>query len=207
MSVLKRSRKNRLSYILLIILSLLILFAAVFCYQLSKHIDEISRYESKLLAVRIINTAVYEVLADIDVDDIITESRDKNGLVTSLTLDHTKTNRVNNTISSRITDLLKKYEDEGFKVPIGTLSGITFLNGRGFDLDLRLHQLGAVSTQILSDFVSEGINQSKYRVYVKINVELSAVLPLGSTDVRVDHEYVIGEKVVVGAVPNTFFSA
>ena len=105
-----------------------------------------------------------------------------------------------------MTKKLKECEDEGFKVPIGTLSGINSLNGRGFDVELRLHQLGAVSTQFLSEFESCGINQSKYRVYIQIKVELSAVMAVKTTDITVDYQYLIGEKVVVGAVPNTYFS-
>ncbi len=205
-SVYKSSKKCKLSYALIAVLIIVFIAAAVFCYQLSIHIDEISRYESKLLATRIINTAVENSLDSIDVNELISEKFDSSGKLQALSLDHIKTNRINSTISAAVTDMLKKYEDEGFKVPIGTLSGITFLNGRGFDLDLRLHQLGAVSTQMHSEFVSCGVNQSKYRVYIEIKVELSAVLPIKTTDVSVDYEYLIGEKVIVGEVPNSYFS-
>ncbi|MBP3273034.1 MAG: sporulation protein YunB, partial [Ruminococcus sp.] len=89
---------------------------------------------------------------------------------------------------------------------IGTLSGITFLNGRGFDLELKLHQLGSVSTRIVSEFESCGINQSKYKVILEIQVELSAVLPVKTTDISVDFQYLIGERIIVGKVPDNYFS-
>ena len=89
---------------------------------------------------------------------------------------------------------------------MGTLSGITFLAGRGFDLELRLHQLGSVSTKIMSEFDDCGINQSRYRVYINISVELSAVLPIKTTEITVDRQYLIAEKVIVGDVPEAYFS-
>ncbi|MBQ2581918.1 MAG: sporulation protein YunB, partial [Ruminococcus sp.] len=95
----------------------------------------------------------------------------------------------------------------GFNVPIGTLSGITFLAGRGFDLELKLHQLGSVSTRIRSEFDDCGINQSRYRVYINISVELSAVLPIRTTEITVESQYLLAEKVIVGDVPDAYFSA
>ena len=206
MSAFKRSKRCRLSYILLAILVLLLSLVSYFCCQLCIHIDDISRYESKLLATRIINSAVKESLKNIDVDELISEKYDSTGKLQSLSLDHIKTNKINNIISESVTDMMNKYENKGFKVPIGTLSGITFLSGRGFDLELRLHQLGAVSTQMHSDFVSCGINQSKYRVFIEIKVELSAVLPIKTTDICVKSDYLIAEKIIVGEVPGSYVS-
>ena len=206
MSVYKRSKKCRIINAFMLVLSIIIIALCVFFYQLSVHIDEISRYESKLLAMKIINMAVEKAMIDVPSDELVVEEKDENGTVTSLTLDPSKTNKINYIISDTINSKLKEYEDEGFKVPVGTLSGITFLNGRGFDLELRLHQLGAVSTKIRSEFVSCGVNQSKYRVFVQIKVELSAVLAVSTTDVCVEHEFLLCEKVIVGKVPNSYFS-
>lgn len=206
MSVYKRSKKCKLSYAVLAVLLVMAGFIGVFCYQLSIHIDEMSRYESKLLATTIINSAVEKTLSEFSEQELVREVYDDSGQIVSVTLDSAKTNEVNSLITQAITQRIKDSEDEGFKVPIGTLSGITFLNGRGFDLSLRLHQIGAVSTQVMSEFESCGINQTKYRVYIQIKVELSAVLPIKTTDVSVDYQYLIGERVIVGKIPSTYFS-
>ncbi len=207
MSAYRSTKKHRFSYFLLIVMIVLVLSVTFFCCQLAVHIDEISRYESKLLAVKIINSAVETVINNISPDELIKENLSESGEIASLSLDPKNTNRINYILSDTISSKLKEYEDEGFSVPVGTLSGVTLFNGRGFDIDIRLQQLGAVSTHIRSEFVSCGVNQSKYRVYVDIMVELRAVLPISSIDVSVEQEYLIGEKVIVGKVPNTYFSA
>ncbi len=207
MSAYRSSKKHRFSYFLLIVMTVLVLSVTFFCCQLAVHIDEISRYESKFLAVKIINSAVETVINNISPDELIKENLSESGEIASLSLDPKNTNMINYILSDTISSKLKEYENEGFSVSIGTLSGITFLNGRGFDIDIRLQQLGAVTTHIRSEFVSCAVNQSKYRVYVDIKVELRAVLPISSTDVSVEQEYLIGEKVIVGKVPNTYFSA
>ena len=58
MSVYKRSLKSKLSYIALVIFAVVVFLIGVFCYQLSLHIDEMSKYESKLLATDIINSGI-----------------------------------------------------------------------------------------------------------------------------------------------------
>lgn len=55
MSVHKRSFKNRISYIILAVVIILALLTTVFFAQLSRHISEISEFESKQAALDVIN--------------------------------------------------------------------------------------------------------------------------------------------------------
>ena len=59
LSVHKRSLKNRLSYILLTFIVVLALLTTVFFAQLSRHISEISEFESKQAALDVINAGRY----------------------------------------------------------------------------------------------------------------------------------------------------
>ena len=62
MSVHKRSFKNRISYIILAVVIILALLTTVFFAQLSRHISEISEFESKQAALDVINAAITESL-------------------------------------------------------------------------------------------------------------------------------------------------
>ena len=58
MSVHKRSFKNRISYIILAVVIILALLTTVFFAQLSRHISEISEFESKQAGLDVINAAI-----------------------------------------------------------------------------------------------------------------------------------------------------
>lgn len=58
MSVHKRSFKNRISYIILAVVIILALLTTVFFAQLSRHISEISEFESKQAALDVINATI-----------------------------------------------------------------------------------------------------------------------------------------------------
>ena len=206
MSAFRTSKKCRTSYIVFSILLAFIVLIGYFCYQLSLHLDEVCRSESKLLAVEIINTAVKETLDQNMTGELIREKKNKKGNVTALSLDPVVTNRINNTISQAVTEKIRENENKAFKVPIGTLSGIPFLSGRGFDLELRLNQIGLVTTSLRSEFESCGINQTRYKVFVEIKVDLNAIMSVNKAKISVQHQYLIGEKVIVGDVPQSYFS-
>ena len=78
MSAYRASKKNKVIYILFIIVLTIIALIGVFCYQLSLHIDEMSQCESKMLATEIINQAAKEALKTTGTDDLIKEKLDEN---------------------------------------------------------------------------------------------------------------------------------
>ena len=92
-------------------------------------------------------------------------------------------------------------------VPLGTLTGITLFSGRGADINIKLHQVGAVDAKVISEFTSAGINQTRHSMKVEITAELSAILPGHSTDIKMTDEYLIGETVIVGELPQGVVSS
>ena len=181
MSVHKRSFKNRISYIILAVVIILALLTTVFFAQLSRHISEISEFESKQAALDVINAAISRELEKLPQSSYIKIS-ETDGRITSINSD---TNAVN-------------------RLQIGTLSGINILTGRGFDIPLRLHQIGAAKTELKSDLTEAGINQTKYSLYLTVTIEMTAILPAHSTDIVVSYDYPVSETVIVGEIPDMY---
>ena len=205
MSVYKRSRLNKLCSIAAAIVLLVSVLLCIFVCNLFVHIEEMSRTECRLAAEKIINSAVKEAVAFSAVQELITENRDKNGAIQSISLERTGANKLSALISDAVTEKLE--QTKSIPIPVGTLSGISFLSGRGFDISLYLSCAGSVTADITSEFVSCGINQSKYRVSIRICVTLCAVLPAGSITIDVAHDFVLGERIIVGSVPQAYFSS
>lgn len=206
MSVHKASLKCRLSYFVLIIFVIISIGFVVFIFQLSRHINEISEFEGKKAANDVINSTVHYQLDNMEKQEYFSVDRDENGKITSINTNTDCVNAVRNQISEGLNDSLKELENDEIKVPIGTLSGINLFTGRGADIPLKLHQIGGVKTEMKSEFSSAGINQTRYRLYIEISVEMSAILPAHSTDITVTSQYLINETIIVGDVPQMYFS-
>ena len=193
----------KLSYAVVIFAAVLAIFLFLFHRQVSKHMAEICEYKGRDTATEVITQAVGRQLVNTD-DDYINILRDPNGNITSVQIDKQSVNQLQNDIKTSINDALSEIDDKELSVPLGTLSGITFFSGRGSDVTLKLHQVGAVDTEIISEFTSAGVNQTKHRISIAVTAEISAILPLHSTDITVTNEYLISETVIVGKVPDVY---
>lgn len=183
--------------------ALLAILFFLFHRQVSRHMAEICEYKGRETATDVIADAVDEQLNKSD-DDYIDILRDSDGAITSIQIDSKAVNQLQNDIKSSVNSALSEIDDKNLSVPFGTLSGITFFSGRGTDVTLKLHQVGAVDTEINSSFTSAGVNQTIHRISVVVTAEISAILPLHSTDISVSNEYLICETVIVGEVPDAF---
>lgn len=206
LSAYRSSCACRLSYIALIVVAVFAVLFYVFHQQLSKHMAEICEYKGRQTATEIITDSINTSL-DEEMGGYIIVERDSEGKITSIETDAKAVTALQNKICERINESLSEIENKTLSVPVGTLSGITFLSGRGSDVSLKLHQVGAVDSELKSEFVSSGVNQTKHRLSIAISVEITAVLPLHSTDMTIRSEYLLSETIIVGEIPDVYLNS
>lgn len=206
LSAYRSSCACRLSYIALIVVAVFAVLFYVFHQQLSKHMAEICEYKGRQTATEIITDSINTSL-DEETGGYIIVERDSEGKITSIETDAKAVTALQNKICERINESLSEIENKTLSVPVGTLSGITFLSGRGSDVSLKLHQVGAVDSELKSEFVSSGVNQTKHRLSIAISVEITAVLPLHSTDMTIRSEYLLSETIIVGEIPDVYLNS
>lgn len=150
-----------------------------------------------------INAAISRELEKLPQSSYIKIS-ETDGRITSINSDTNAVNRLQSSVSKAVNENLSQLEGTKLSVPIGTLSGINILTGRGFDIPLRLHQIGAAKTELKSDLTEAGINQTKYSLYLTVTIEMTAILPAHSTDIVVSYDYPVSETVIVGEIPDMY---
>lgn len=200
MTVRNNSLMWRISYIILAAAVLLGAAFAVLYIQLTRHMKEICEYKGRQTANNLVSAAIDEVLEESD-GEYLNIEYGSDGKIMSITADTGKINALENDLKSKINDSLSHIDDNEMGVPVGTLTGITYFSGRGAEMKIKLHQVGAVDAYIVSDFSSAGINQTKHSLKIVVTTELSAILPGHSTDVTMTDEYLLGETIIVGELP------
>lgn len=201
------TKANKIIGILLVILIVACFILVIIRNQLNQHITEICEYKCKELANSAIATAINEQLkGSVDNKNYISVQRNNNNEIISIETNTEEINKLQAEIKTKINKALKNIPDERVYVPIGTLSGITFLSGRGPDIILKLHQLSVVNSKIISEFSSAGLNQTRHRLLLKVSIEITAIIPFNSTDVVVSNDYIVSETVIVGEVPNGYIT-
>ncbi len=88
----------------------------------------------------------------------------------------------------------------------GSFTGINFLSGRGPGIDIKISTAGNVETDLKSEFIAQGINQTLHRVYLQMKCEIIILTPFKSISQNISNQVLLMENVVMGNVPDTYYN-
>ena len=141
---------------------------------------------------------------EIDYNDIVTITRDENGIITSIQTDIGKMNRIFANVSRSVQTQLSELSDERISIPLGAVFGQTVFAARGPKINIRIMPVGSVETDFKSEFSSAGINQTRHRIYILFKVEMGVAIPFVEKKTVVTTSLPVAETVIVGDVPYYF---
>lgn len=201
MSARKPTGKCVFSYVLLltvIIIAVLVLFIHK---TIMTHINELIRYKCSEL----VNNMIYETISELgDQGELYWIIRDEKGSINSVCTDTDKLNILQNELRNGLNRRLASDRYNELVITLGDLTDITYFSGRGFELHIGFQQTGAANTEIVTEFTSAGVNQTRFRASIIISAEFKALSPYGNDPITVTQEYVAADEVIVGAVPSFY---
>lgn len=148
------------------------------------------------------NRILSEVTAEkFKTSDIMTENRDADGRVTSVSVNFGEVNRIKTYSAQRIAEYLKGCKNIGCSVPMGSLVSDGILSGYGFEIPLNLVCTAELDVNFEDDFVSAGVNQVRHRLMISVVVNATLCSITESTPVRIVTDIPLAETVISGDVP------
>lgn len=121
--------------------------------------------------------------------------------ISFLTSDIQKLNYIKSQANHKISEII---ESDRIKIPIGSLFGINILSGIGPEIPIYAKPIVITTSEFKDEFISEGINQTKYRVYLDINVDITFISSGIEYNKQVNDYMLISETVIIGNVPNLY---
>lgn len=186
----------------------MIMLGIVFLTDLSLRpiIQTVNAYECHAAVARIINKAVISELERTDTDyaSLVDLATDSGGAVVSIASNVMNINKLKTNVADRVEREIERMSAIDIQIPIGTLTGVELLHGRGFAVGMSVKPLGYAKTAIISEFSEAGINQTLHRILIEIVAEVDAIIPGYSTTVEVRTTIVAAETVIVGKVPDAY---
>ena len=176
-------------------------------YKVKEYTEVICSSNCQKFGQTIINEAIEQSMQSCNFDELVSVEYDTQGKVSSITADNLHINIITSQLTQYLSQRLADDKDSCVKVPAGTFSGISFLGGVGPDITIDIFQVGSPDVELVSEFEKSGINQTIYRLYAYITLELTAVMPTESVDVTVEREVLLAEKIIIGEVPAVVISA
>ena len=142
-------------------------------------VREAAASQTQIAVNRIIQQSVLEVLEEdrLRYQSFVSLQQNQSGETTALTTDTVLINRLQGELLEKILQTLQQYREMQLEIPLGSLTGIQFLAGRGPLVTLRLRPVGLVKTKIINQFDEAGINQTRHRIQLQVTVDMLSLLP------------------------------
>lgn len=196
--------RKRLLIVAILIIVVLFSFYLLIDLRLKASILELAKAKAQLKVVELINQAVYEkVVSETDYKDIVYVHKDDEGRIVMIQANTIILNQIMAKTSNAIIDSFND-EEEYVKIPLGQISGITFLSGSGPKIGVKIILCRQLNVSVEDKFEQAGINQTRHKIYLQINSPIRIAVPLMGKEFNVVTTIPMAETIIVGEVPNTY---
>jgi len=197
-------RKKRLFLPLILFLLVLSLLLYIAERQLSPVILTAAQIQTEQRAQRILFNSARDVLLeqkDGGYNDLIDLSLNEAGEIIFLEPKTAKINLLISNISLRAEEAITTLSQEKINLPLGALTGSALLSDLGPLLRLSARSVGKVEVELLEEFSSAGINQTRHKIYLQMTAKMQLIVPFSASQFTAQNCILLTEGVIVGNVP------
>lgn len=161
---------------------------------------------AKGIATKISNEQATAVMKNYQYDDLMKVTKDEEGNIKFISSNMITMNQIISDIPIFIQNELEKVENNRFYIKLGSFTGSKILAGRGPDIEIRMSVIGNIETDLKSEFVEAGINQTLHRIYLEVRCNVSILTPFHSIEEQIVNQVLLAEGVIVGDIPDTYYN-
>lgn len=195
------------SFVLFLIIIIVILIVLL---QLLKSImptvQTLCENKSKAIALQVTTETVKESTKDIEYDNLMNLYYDDQKKISGLSANATRMNTLSAEISYKIQERLENITEETVTIPIGKILGWSIFSGYGPKLNIKIMPSGNVTADFRTEFVSEGINQTRHTIYIDVSTSVRTVAPFVSENKKFTTSLKIAETIIIGDIPQTYYN-
>jgi len=115
-------------------------------------------------------------------------------------------NNISNNIAKNVQQKIVKLEQQQFTIPLFTALDSQLLAGKGPNLNFSILHQGSVLVDFVTEFEESGINQTRYKIYITVEVDMRVISPVTTSSLTVKNNVLIAEIVIVGEVPESYMN-
>lgn len=179
---------------------------SLFVKRISPVITVACSSSAKSAALRVTNETVKEMLTDVDYESLVKITYNSEGKIVGINANIIEMNKLSSGIAYKVQEKLSNLEDMEIKIPIAKLMGMNVFSGYGPKIKLRMVPYGNTLAEFKTEFVSEGINQTKHTIYIDISSTVNVIVPFNIGAVSSVTRVTVAETVIVGDIPETYYN-
>lgn len=165
----------------------------------------IAEAEARQTVNEIINQAVEEEISSIEYEDLIKYKCDNEGNIILLQQNTKTINHFSSQVALNIQKSFRKIKELKIAVPMGRFLGLEILAGLGPVFEVKVIPGGFISTPgIIDEFQSAGINQTRHKLYLSLNLEIFLSAPFSREKFMINSIVPVIEVTILGRVPEIY---
>ncbi len=200
----KRSKRKKLFVALLIIGAIIAAVCIFIKSNVNPMIVTISNERIRALTTDAVSSSVLDVMSENSSVEYLKVTRDDKQNIKSVDMNTAAINDLAQKITLSAQKRINEIGNDGIKIPVGSLSGVTLFTGLGPDINIKIYLVGSTQTQIISMFTSAGINQTLHRLYINIAGSVAVAGPGLPSTIKTSTQVLMSEMIIVGEVPPTY---
>jgi len=187
------------------------LFALITYYYVEVSIKptlvSICEVKAKVIATQIINDTVRDELNKNTLkEQILIPTYDKEGRVNMIRTDALAMNTISSNIAKNVQQKIVNLQNQSFTIPLFTALGSQLLSNKGPELKFTILHQGSVLVNFVTEFAESGINQTRYKMYITVGVDIRVISPVATSTATIGNNVLIAEIVIVGDVPESYMN-
>lgn len=202
-------KKGDKKHIKIIIVILFFALGFIFYYTFVSLpiIKTYSKAETQAMTDKAVNIAVSNVVnRSLTYGNLIDITYSQTGEIVAFSANQYEINAISREIIKETQSQLKNLGENGLKINLGTLSGFSYLIGRGPLVAFKLVPIGTALADFESDFNSVGINMTKHSLFLNVKLHISIALPVKSIELYTNSQVLLSESIIVGKVPEVYLN-
>ncbi len=203
----RRRLKIRKALVFLLVV-IILLSLGLYSMRVQPMLREVAQSELESIAFDIISRTAEEELSkgEMEYADLVDIQKDSTGRISAISANVQKINLLKLRISNKLSEEMFERTEDSVRIPLGNLTGIDLLTGRGPDLPFRILWVSGVDAKFLNSFTEAGINQTRHQIMLEFSINVGMMLAGRELGVDVGTEICVAETIIVGETPK-FFAA
>lgn len=197
--------KNKILKVFIIIIIFSIVIKMILNY-VDPTFEAMCENKLKSIATIITNQQSTIIMNKYQYEELYTIEKDENGDIIVIKSNVVPINNLISDLTENIQHEFEKIEKAKIDIPVGSMSGSYWFSGIGPDIPIKVVMLGNLDTEIKSEFIAKGINQTLHRVYVNFYCNMKVATPIKNYEKSITNQVIIAEHVIVGKIPETYYN-
>lgn len=173
--------------------------------RIEPNLEDVSRLRAEVIVSRTVNKALTEQFQkEGKPEGLFIVTKDSEGKIELVQANSVEINILMTQLASNLQEAFREMESEPLEVPVGTFLGSKILSGTGPSVELKVTPLSVLSTDFRTELETEGINQTKYKIYMILECRVKVLAPFSSKTFNTSNSVMIAETVILGQVPENF---